>query len=89
MSQARAKPRPSSPQSPNFVTPLIDPVRVSYLADRVQAGDVVQTSSIEEFCALLDELKRRGYVLNSRSEAAKERTPFTFEVVRLENARNI
>jgi hypothetical protein len=82
MSKARAK--PSSRQSPVFVTPLIDPVRVSYMADRVQAGDVVETASVEEFGVLLTELQRRGYALRERSEAEKHRAPFTFEVMRTE-----
>ncbi len=87
MSKARAKTNP--PTAPVCVTPPLDPVHVAVLADQVQRGDVVQTASIEEFGALLDELKRRGYVLHARSEAAKTRAPFTFEVIREENIPKI
>jgi hypothetical protein len=70
--------------TPACAWPTIDPVRVAALADRVQAGDVVETASVEEFGALLIALKQRGYVLNNRSETAKTRAPFTFEVIRSE-----
>jgi hypothetical protein len=78
MPKARAK--PNLPSAPAYVTPPIDPVCISALADRVQAGDVVQAGSIDEFCALLAELQRRGYALRERSEAEKQRAPFTFQV---------
>lgn len=79
---AKSKTKPNLPSAPAYVTPPIDPVRVSALADRVQAGDVVQSASVEEFCVLLAELKRRGYALRERSEADRQRSPFTFQVAR-------
>ncbi len=74
---------------PTCITPRIEPAQIAGLADRVQQGDAVQTASIEEFSALLDELKRRGYRLRQRSETEKQRTPFAFEVVRLGNSAKI
>ncbi len=74
---------------PTRITPRIDPAQIVGLADRVQQGDAVQTASIEEFSALLDELKRRGYCLRQRSETEKARAPFAFEVIRLGNSAKI
>lgn len=79
---AKAKTKPNPPAAPAYVTPPIDPAHVAALADRVQAGDVVQAGSVDEFCALLAELKRRGYALRERSEIDKQRSPFTFQVAR-------
>jgi len=81
MPKTKIKPNPAAAR--NFVTPPIDPIHVSFLADRVQQGDAVQTASIDEFSALLAELKQRGYHLRRRSEPEKERAPFSFEVVKL------
>lgn len=86
---AKAKTKPNTPARPALVVPPIDPAQIAALADRVQAGDVVQADSLDEFCALLAELKRRGYALRERSDAEKQRAPFTFEVVRLEFPRKI
>lgn len=79
---AKAKTKPNSPTTPAYITPPIDPDQIAAFADRVQAGDVVQACSIDEFCALLAELKRRGYALRERSEIDKQRSPFTFQVSR-------
>jgi len=79
---AKAKTKTNSPAGPAFVVPSINPAQIAALADRVQAGDVVQAGSVEEFCALMVELQRRGYALRERSEAEKQRAPFTFQVAR-------
>lgn len=85
MTKARAKPSSGSA----FVAPRIDAAQIGALADRVQQGDAVQPASIEEFSALLAELKQRGYRLRRRSESEKERAPFSFEVIKSENCGRI
>lgn len=69
-----------SPRSGATQPPVIDQTQIRSMADRALAGDVVQTASVEEFCALIEELARRGHPLKRRTEWEQKAAPFTFLV---------
>jgi hypothetical protein len=72
-----------APKLVRYVPPAIDPQRVAHLADRVLAQDVVTPNSIEEFSALLTELRQRGYTLKQRTEWEQRAAPWLLLVVPL------
>jgi hypothetical protein len=50
------------------------------MAGRVLAGDVFQTGSVEECCALLQVLRGSGQGLKPRTDWEKQHAPWTFVV---------
>ncbi len=78
--------RPLKPAT--FPTPGVHPrsigafdaQQIALMADRAIAGDVVQPASIPELCALLGELKGRGYGLKRRTEWEQRANPWLFLV---------
>lgn len=60
---------------------------IEYMADRVMAGNVVETDLNDgSFVALMEELKRRGYTLKPRAphDMVQELRPFLFRVAKSE-----
>lgn len=61
--------------------PVLDAAQLDALADRAIVGDVVQSGSLMEFCALLAVLQARGYELKRRTEWEQRAAPWLFLVV--------
>lgn len=60
---------------------------IGYMADKVIAGDVVETDLNDgSFVALMEELKRRGYKLKERAadDPEKQYRPWLFRVAKSE-----
>lgn len=56
--------------------PAPDPLALERLADQVLAGEVVQTGSVGECCALLKVLGARGYELKRRTINEQQTAPW-------------
>lgn len=67
-------------KSGHYQPPAFTAAQIAHQADRALAGDVVTPPSIEGLCALLDELKRRGYTLKRRTEWEQDEAPWLFIV---------
>ncbi len=70
--------RPPKPLIPTM--PAFDARQIALMAERAIAGDVVQPASIPELCALLSELKARGYGMKRRTEWEQRANPWLFLV---------
>lgn len=60
--------------------PTFTAERITFLSDRVLAGDVVTCASVEECCAVVEELAQHGHPLKKRTEWEQKDAPWTFLV---------